>query len=614
MSLPQIEVRLSTQQEAQGISVLAFLGSVAAGKTTICTKLTGITTQRHTNELINGCTINMGYTHLKIYYNATTKTYLTNPKAEELTPGYTLLRHFSIADNPGHNSYMAAMISGINSVDNAIFLVSGTNGIEPQTYQHLKCFKTTGCTEMCVIISKVDLVSTKMKLVEIQTAIDDVFEKVFDDDADNYDPPIIPLSTQTGVNIDKLIKYLVASPYPKQLMSIVDKPPMMSVIRSFDNNKPGVMLERLIGATIGGSIQQGYFAVGDVITLYPGIVRKRNDMFICIPLTTQIIEMRSDETKLQVALPGGFVAFNTTLDPALSKSNGLVGQIVVSRRNDAMIKIINNVSVEIIETFNDNNNFIVNKCYLLTAHGSSNMAKLISHVDNQLTFEFINPVASMLGEKIAILSKNDATLELACCGRIVSHRADQNIVRIVQPDLERFLQNLPITQTIGSIKLINDLTSPPISIESLQDEINDFNNIAGQITFTRTRYTFTLPAIELKKTNVSVKIENARLIFSQFVKNKDTMAIYFRKYANQIIKYFDKQMRNAEVTFDDNKIVFSGLKYTSKRFFIVDFNRCLDEFIKEEFTCAVCKQIGSIYIDDTQEVCNACKAIRSVKK
>ena len=121
---------LKEQQELQGISILALLGSVSAGKTSLCKFFTGETTQKHSSELINGCTIKMGYKNLKIYYNGS--QFILNPKTvpppndhdENLSNNYKLVRHFSIADNPGHNSFMATLVTGITNIDNALFLIS----------------------------------------------------------------------------------------------------------------------------------------------------------------------------------------------------------------------------------------------------------------------------------------------------------------------------------------------------------------------------------------------------------------------------------------------------------------------------------------------------------
>ena len=68
-SIRVLRILLSELQQNQAISQIGFMGSVAAGKTTICKALTGETTQKHSAELINGCTINMCYVNIKIYYN-----------------------------------------------------------------------------------------------------------------------------------------------------------------------------------------------------------------------------------------------------------------------------------------------------------------------------------------------------------------------------------------------------------------------------------------------------------------------------------------------------------------------------------------------------------------
>lgn len=46
----------------------------------------------------------------------------------------------------------------------------------------------------------------------------------------------------------------------------------MIVIRSFDINKPGTKIDKLVGGVAGGSILWGILKIGDEIEIWPGIV------------------------------------------------------------------------------------------------------------------------------------------------------------------------------------------------------------------------------------------------------------------------------------------------------------------------------------------------------
>ncbi len=134
--------------------------------------------------------------------------------------------------------------------------------------------------------------------------------------------PIIPMAANHKVNLDKLIeaieKYI---PTPERDLS---KDPLMYVVRSFDVNKPGTPIDKLVGGVIGGSIIQGKLEVGQEIELRPGYY----DGSKWVPVTTEIRGLSSGSEKLQEALPGGLIAIATDLDPALTKDDQMVGNVV----------------------------------------------------------------------------------------------------------------------------------------------------------------------------------------------------------------------------------------------------------------------------------------------
>jgi elongation factor Tu len=49
----------------------------------------------------------------------------------------TATRHYAHVDMPGHAGYVKNMITGAARVDGAILVVSATDGVEPQTREHV---------------------------------------------------------------------------------------------------------------------------------------------------------------------------------------------------------------------------------------------------------------------------------------------------------------------------------------------------------------------------------------------------------------------------------------------------------------------------------------------
>jgi translation initiation factor 2 subunit 3 len=608
-----IRVLLSELQENQAIAQLAFLGSVAAGKSTINKALTGETTQKHTRELINGCTINMGYVNIKIYYNASSKQYLINPKENDNMQGFKLLRHFSSADNPGHNAYMSTLITGINTVDNVIFLVSGTNGIEPQTKEHMKCFRTTGCKNYCFVISKADLIPTKIKLDQLHKTVNQFIIDEIPEESDIDLPPVIPLSAQSGTNMDKLIQYIVASPYPRALESSVNLPLMMPVVRSFDINRPGVDPAKMTGATIGGALMQGFVMPGDIVCLLPGIVKHTKRGFTCIPLHTQIVEIRSDTSSkaLAIGVPGGFLGLRTTLDPGLAKANGLVGQVLIKKTNRAAPFHIVMSFTMTYEQFADDH-IKEQQSYLLAIHCATKRATLVNKDDSHLTFQLDEPIALMVGEKVVVMTSSNAEdgLSVECYGNVTQVISSDNIEVKDQPDMRIMAAN-DLSDVIDCVEIVNDLEEPPISVEDIMESLYDFNNTTDNMTFSSSTFSIDCPQVNLQKTDTSITITNPSEIFSNFTTDAHYKIQLYGEFAKYIQTNMDGLGRGS-VVIDHVQIGFHKLKHAQRKWYIPQFNKELRNFVALKFTCNTCKTVGSLLRTEVNVCCRKCKAVQSV--
>ena len=77
----------------------------------------------------------------------------------------------------------------------------------------------------------------------------------------------------------------------------------MIIVRSFDINNPNTEYRKIKGGVIGGSIIQGKLKIGDKITIKPGI--KIGNSYKKI--SSEIISIKSDETNLEEAIPGGLI-------------------------------------------------------------------------------------------------------------------------------------------------------------------------------------------------------------------------------------------------------------------------------------------------------------------
>jgi elongation factor Tu len=78
----------------------------------------------------------------------------------------TKSRHYAHVDCPGHADYVKNMITGAAQMDGAILVVAATDGVMPQTREHVLLAKQVGVPYIIVYLNKIDLVDDP-ELVDI---------------------------------------------------------------------------------------------------------------------------------------------------------------------------------------------------------------------------------------------------------------------------------------------------------------------------------------------------------------------------------------------------------------------------------------------------------------
>ena len=71
-------------------------------------------------------------------------------------------RHYAHIDCPGHADYVKNMITGAAQMDGAILVVAGTDGVMPQTKEHLLLARQVGVPKIIVFLNKADLADPDM--------------------------------------------------------------------------------------------------------------------------------------------------------------------------------------------------------------------------------------------------------------------------------------------------------------------------------------------------------------------------------------------------------------------------------------------------------------------
>src|SRR5574343_905800 len=71
---------------------------------------------------------------------------------------WTPKRHYAHIDAPGHADYIKNMITGAAQMDGAVLVVAATDGVMPQTREHVLLAKQVGVPKIIVFLNKCDMV------------------------------------------------------------------------------------------------------------------------------------------------------------------------------------------------------------------------------------------------------------------------------------------------------------------------------------------------------------------------------------------------------------------------------------------------------------------------
>ncbi len=298
------------------------MGHVDHGKTTLTQALTGEWTDRHSEELKRGISIKLGYADAAFYCcpNCPKPTgYAVEPVCPSCGGEAKFLRAVSFVDAPGHETLMETMLSGAAIMDGALLLVAANEKVpQPQTREHLYALDIIGVRKVVVVQNKIDLLTPEAAEANQQEIV------TFLHGSPIASAPVVPVSANHRVGIDGLIGAIEETiPTPPRDPA---KPPLMYVARSFDVNRPGTRPPDLQGGVLGGSLLQGRLTLGEEIEIRPGVGATAASRTEAI--TTRITSIVAGGQPREELRPGGLAAIGTSLDPSLTKGDGLTGRLI----------------------------------------------------------------------------------------------------------------------------------------------------------------------------------------------------------------------------------------------------------------------------------------------
>lgn len=386
---------------------IGTIGHVDHGKTTLVQGLTGVWASRHSEELKRGITIRLGYADMVMYQCPKCKppnNYTIKKICEKCDSEAEFVRSISFVDAPGHEALMATMLSGAAIMDGAILVIAADEPCpQPQTREHLAAAEVCGIKNIIIVQNKIDIVNQKRALKsynEIKTFVKGTI-------AENA--PIIPISAQREINLDILLTAMEEKiPTPKRDPT---KSPIMHIIRSFDINKPGTLIEELDGGILGGTIAQGKFKVGEEIEICPGIKGEKEGKTTYNSLITKVVSLHAGETTVKEATCGGLIGVGTLLDPSYSKADGLSGNI--AGKTGELPPIMSELILEthVLERAVGTKEqtkvkrIDLNEMLLLHVGSAVNIGKVVAAKPNSVRVRLTRPICAIIGSRVSISRK-----------------------------------------------------------------------------------------------------------------------------------------------------------------------------------------------------------------
>ena len=376
---------------------VGMVGHIDHGKTTLLSKITGKFTDTHSEELKRGITIKLGY-------------------ADTILEKNGKKRYISFVDCPGHEMLMATMLSGAALIDAAILIIAANEGIKPQTKEHLTALQAKKVNKIIIIQNKIDLV-TKEQAQANYKKIKDFVKGTIAEDA-----PIIPVSAQQDINIEKIKDLLMEIAVPKRDTKSSSE---FLIARSFDINKPGTKVENLHGGVLAGILKKGTIKIGDEIEIKPGITKKVANQITYHPIKTKITSIFRGKYPIKEATPGGSLAFETELDNPLAKTDSLSGNIASKPGSLPEITETLNIKYDLFdEILGEEENKKIedlkpSELIMLSINTTTTVGKIEKMTKDQITLSLRIPAIPIVGDSVGLARNINGHWRLIGFGEIL---------------------------------------------------------------------------------------------------------------------------------------------------------------------------------------------------
>ena len=174
-------------------------------------------------------------------------------------------RHYAHIDAPGHADYIKNMITGAAQMDGAVLVVATTDGVMPQTREHILLAKQVGVPKVIVFLNKVDMVDDKDLVDLVEQEVRELLTK------QGYEGDSAPVIRGSGLKA--LEAKSIDDEWAKKVLELTNALDEYIPVPKRDVDKPFLMpIEDIFsiegrGTVVTGRVERGKVKVGEEVEI-----------------------------------------------------------------------------------------------------------------------------------------------------------------------------------------------------------------------------------------------------------------------------------------------------------------------------------------------------------
>ncbi len=201
-------------------------------------------------------------------------------------------RHYAHIDCPGHADYIKNMITGAAQMDGAILVVSGADGVMPQTREHILLARQVGVPYIVAFINKTDMVDDPELLDIVELEVRDLLNE-YNFPGDEI--PVIKGSALKAMQKGEDESAPLESPEFKPILELIEAIDEYIPLPQRDVDKPFLMpIEDIFsitgrGTVVTGRVERGKLSAGEEVEIV-GLKETRKTVCTSIEMFRKILD------------------------------------------------------------------------------------------------------------------------------------------------------------------------------------------------------------------------------------------------------------------------------------------------------------------------------------